>query len=311
MAHHYSHSSLKSTNVRIIRLRQAIVHGLLATAYRWFPSATRQFVFNHFFTPLRYQPSEAALAFAFQGRALQIKVDGLTLYGRRLGQGPAVLFVHGWNGGGLQFYSYFKAFMDAGYSVMAFDAPGHGRSEGRASNYFLFSNMIRAVLNSTEGQDIVAVVGHSLGASAVVNALDKETFAPATVLIAPAMRLKEILYNTFSYYGMPVAILSELLGLLERCHGYDLRIDNPYLMALQSEKKALVVHDRNDPTTPYHDSARVADRNPHYDLYGTRGLGHKGVLRDPVVIETVLTYVRQQLLETAATTAARKMVARA
>jgi pimeloyl-ACP methyl ester carboxylesterase len=292
-------------------LRQATVHGLLAAGYRWFPSATRQFIFNHFFTPKRYQPSKAALAFALQGRALQIKVDGLTLYGRRLGQGPAVLFVHGWNGGGLQFYHYFKAFMDAGYSVLAFDAPGHGRSEGRDSNYFLFSNMIRAVLNSTAGQDIVAIVGHSLGASAVINALDKEPFAPATVLLAPAMRLREILYNTFNYYGMPLAILNELLGRLERRYGYDLRVDNPYLMALQSAKAALVVHDREDPTTPYHDSAQVVDRNSYYDLYGTRGLGHKGLLRDPVVIDTVLSYVRQQLMLTTAPSTANDLKARA
>jgi pimeloyl-ACP methyl ester carboxylesterase len=301
MANHYSQSAIKSTNVRIIKLRQAAVRGLLSAGYRWFPSATRKFIFKHFFTPQRYQPSAAALSFAQQGYALQIKVNGLTLYGRRLGRGPAVLFVHGWNGGGMQFYHYFKAFVDAGYSVMAFDAPGHGCSEGDDSNYFLISNTVRSILNSAAGRDIVAIVGHSLGASAVVNALDKEAFAPVTVLIAPAMRLKEILYNTFSYFGMPLTILKDLLSGMEHRFGYDLSVDNPFPMALRSSKATLIVHDREDPTTPYHDSAQVAAKNPYYDLYSTRGLGHKGVLKDPVVVDDVLSYIRQQLLPVAST----------
>src|SRR5712692_10468276 len=61
------------------------------------------------------------------------------------GKGPAVLLVHGWGGHAGRLTPFVEPLTDAGFSVVAFDAPGHGSAPGRRSSLPDMVEAIRAV----------------------------------------------------------------------------------------------------------------------------------------------------------------------
>jgi alpha-beta hydrolase superfamily lysophospholipase len=87
------------------------------------------------------------------------------------GQGPAVLCVHGWSSRGLRFVGLVKPLTEAGYKVIAFDAPAHGRSSGSHVDLMDFADSVMAVAERSGPID--AVVAHSFGAAATLQALER------------------------------------------------------------------------------------------------------------------------------------------
>jgi len=201
------------------------------------------------------------------------------------------LFVHGWNGRGAHFSPFFAPLTAAGFSVTAFDAPGHGESQGNDTSYFEMTDVVRALLRRATDGGIQAVVGHSLGAAAVINALSKEGAAPATVLIAPALDLEGILYTAFERHGIPETVYRGVIGRYEREFGYSMHRDNPIRLLPALGHPVFIVHDRSDPTTPYLESRRIAEETTGVRLFSTSGLGHKRILAEPDVIDWVVRRV--------------------
>jgi pimeloyl-ACP methyl ester carboxylesterase len=53
----------------------------------------------------------------------------------------------------------------------------------------------------------------------------------------------------------------------------------------------LVVHDAEDADVPVREGEAIAAAWPGAELVRTHGLGHRGVLRDPGVIQRVVSFV--------------------
>src|SRR6185503_15435757 len=114
---------------------------------------------------------------------------------QRWGKGPLVILVHGWNGRGSQLGGFVQPLVDAGFQVVAFDAPGHGGPRGASSSLVRFADAFDAVVDATRPffQPLAAVVAHSMGGAAVTYALsrraersaDAELGSPRLVFIAP------------------------------------------------------------------------------------------------------------------------------
>jgi pimeloyl-ACP methyl ester carboxylesterase len=91
-------------------------------------------------------------------------VDGINIYSIDVGQGPAVVFVHG----GYVNMSYWDAQLNAfadDFRVLALDLPGHGLSESPpndALSYEFFARAVEAVREEAGVEEIV-LVGHSMG----------------------------------------------------------------------------------------------------------------------------------------------------
>ncbi len=81
----------------------------------------------------------------------------------RWGSGPTVLLVHGWGGHAGRLAHFVSPLTAAGFSVVAFDAPGHGCSDRTLCSLPEIAESIRALAGKI---DLFGVVGHSLGATA-------------------------------------------------------------------------------------------------------------------------------------------------
>jgi pimeloyl-ACP methyl ester carboxylesterase len=175
--------------------------------------------------------------------------------------------------------------------VVTFDAPAHGFSEGTSTNYFEFTDVIRSFIKTGNGYDVAAAIGHSLGAGAIVNSLSKERISIPAVLLAPALKLKEVLYNTFDLYGIPKNLYRHMISNFEQIYGYSLTRDNPVRLIPDVTAPILIVHDRDDSMIPYMDSRSVVEKNIAVKLRTTAGLGHKQILLDERVLSTSLKYL--------------------
>lgn len=80
---------------------------------------------------------------------------------RTAGQGPTVVFLHGLAGNSLSWVRQFPA-LSAGYRVVAWDAPGFGRSDVVAPDVEVFAETLGDLLDHLDGGP-AALVGHSMG----------------------------------------------------------------------------------------------------------------------------------------------------
>ena len=283
-----------STNVRIIYFRQLATRIILKLYWNISPAMAKRFVKNHFFKSADYRTTAEQKRILGNGSKFQIDLHGKTIQCWKWGEGPGILFVHGWNGRGIQFYRFFESLRRAGFAIITFDAPGHGESTGTTSSYFEWTDTVRAILNPSNRFNIRGIIGHSLGGSAVINALSKEKVSVPTVLIAPALKLKQILFNTFNLYGIPAVIYRKVIEELEHRFGYTLEGDNPSNLIPEVGTDVLIVHDQQDGTVPFLDSEEFAETLPTVMLHETDGLGHRRILTDRKIVELITEYIVRQ-----------------
>jgi hypothetical protein len=280
-----------STNVRYKKAKQRGAHFLLKELWRFAPNVTKDFLFKRFFKPMSYPLTPFERQYLENGTSFHINVHEKKVRCWKWGRGPEILFVHGWNGRGVNLAYFFKALIDAGYSVITYDAPAHGESDGQFTNYFELTDTVRAFFDPSLGFDIQGIIAYSIGASAAINCISKEKLSIDTVLIAPALKLKEILFNHFNHHGVPKTVYQNLISDLERSYGYDLQQDNPYDLAKTIAAKMLIVHDKDDRTIPYMDSKIISENKDNVDLHTTEGLGHKRILGDKAVVDFITSYI--------------------
>ncbi|HEY2750562.1 alpha/beta hydrolase [Phenylobacterium sp.] len=135
-------------------------------------------------TGLRAHPARAA-----SRRATEIRTrEGVRLFHRDWGEGPAILFAASWALSS-EMWAYQVAHLsDAGFRCIAYDRRGHGRSDIPASGYDMdtFADDLATVIDALDLRDVV-LVGHSTGGAEVVRYLGRHgtTRVRKVVLMAP------------------------------------------------------------------------------------------------------------------------------
>jgi predicted alpha/beta hydrolase family esterase len=291
MANRFKDLNHNSTNVRNNNFKKGFTYLIFYTLWYMIPSIIKKVTLKQFFKPIKYKPMELEKNFLETGKNFQIKVCDKTIQCWKWGEGPLVIFVHGWNGSGIQFVQFFKSFIKASYSVVTFDGPGHGKSQGETSSYFEMTDAVRAIMNYFKDKYIQGIVAHSFGAAAIINSMDKEDCFYNAVLIAPPLKFKDILDKTFDFYGIPRIICRSILNDYEKRFGYNLAKDDPYILLKENRYKLLVIHDRSDKAISYLDTEEVSNQIETIELLTTNGLGHKRILQDQDVINKTLNYI--------------------
>jgi pimeloyl-ACP methyl ester carboxylesterase len=227
-----------------------------------------------------------------------ITVDGDTLavmgWGERNpGTQPAVVLVHGWSGRGAQLGGFAQPLVDAGYRVVAFDAPGHGRSSGNRTTIFRIASAL-AEVNRCYGP-FTGAVGHSFGNPVIGLALSQGQIGVARVVaISPPLNAQGLVEKFGRGIHAPEAVRRRFGPRLEAEFGDDIwqRVSLEHL-APQLNAKALIIHDAEDFGVPWQEGARVAELWPDAEFWRTAGLGHLRILRDKDVIARAAAFISE------------------
>jgi pimeloyl-ACP methyl ester carboxylesterase len=237
----------------------------------------------------------------------ELRVEGPSggIAARRWGEvGPLVLLVHGWNGRGSQLGAFVAPLVATGHQVVAFDAPGHGRSYGSRSSLLEFANAFDAVLDTVRPffQPLRGVVAHSMGGAAVTYALSRAQARgravsepgagePRLVFIAPPTDVRGFVDTVSGQLGLLPQTQARLESLLERRIGQRLEDLHALKLAGAMRQPLLVVHDEQDRAVPFECGQSLAAAWPGAELYPTRGLGHSRILRDAGVISATTGFI--------------------
>ena len=244
-----------------------------------------------FLTPPRHGFRRAELD-ALEGASLfTVPMPTGRLVGWRWGraQDPAVVLVHGWGGRAAQLRSFVVPLMARGYSVVAFDAPGHGMTGGRESSIVHMAAALEAVLK--EIGPAAAIVGHSVGGAVAGYVLSRGAPVKKAVLLAPPASLTEYSHRFARLLRLPEGIRALMQAQIERRLGIRWSDFEVEATAPRLTQPALIVHDIDDRDNPFRDGERYAQHWPGARLVASHGLGHHGALRDSAVIHEVAAFI--------------------
>jgi hypothetical protein len=207
----------------------------------------------------------------------------------RWGTGPTVLLVHGWEGRGAQLGAIVPPLVDAGFSVMTFDAPAHGDSPGKRLVIADVAASIRAAERAAGG--LHGIVAHSFGAASTTLALARGLDAKRVVYMAPAVVLARAIGNFQRITGVDDAALGGLVAHLTRVNGFHPDDVLPEMLAPRIDASLLAFHDAGDDEVPLEDGRRLVAAWSGATLVETQDLGHRRILRDPAVSERAVAFL--------------------
>ncbi|MEM7584193.1 MAG: alpha/beta hydrolase [Acidobacteriota bacterium] len=284
--------SQKSTIGRI-NFVHSTVRPVLGGLSRLAPGPASSLALRLFLTPPRFQVPTREQWWSTEAESFAIPFGAGKLTAWRWGwHGPTVLLVHGWAGRGRQLGAFAAPLVEAGYQVVAFDAPGHGLSSGSRSSLPEMVDAVAAMVRHEGG--VAAIVAHSLGAAATTLALGRPGTPPDVerlVYLSPSVDMTHVTSRFGEMTGFNDDVIRRLRSGLEQRFAFRWQDLEGLGMAPTMRLPLLVVHDRDDPEVPWREGRALVQAWPNARLEATRGLGHRRILRDDAVVAEVTRFV--------------------
>ncbi len=246
--------------------------------------------FRLFCKPRRSPLKKHHLAFFQTARQTDFDFNGTPVRLYEWGNGPKkVLFVHGWQSHSFRWRKYVESLPAEEYTLVAFDAPGHGQSGGDQFTVPLNAYLIWLLIERYQGFD--AVVAHSIGSISVFYAMahyDIQTVSKVVAMASPS-RAAEF----FAFYTDALKLREHTVRQIKHEFQSHVRhqLEGISLPAYAGKVTVpgLIIHDEADPETPYQNALELLENWKNATLITTRGLGHN--LKSPAVAEVVKDYI--------------------
>lgn len=203
--------------------------------------------------------------------------------------GEKVLLAHGWSGRGTQLYRIAEMLHKQGFSVIAYDAPAHGKSTGTYANILKMIAAIDELNHAYHGFD--HVIGHSLGAMALLNYYKNPQNVKKIIVIGAGDVMSMIFENFTSAIGLSSKAAEEMTAYFE--HKYEIKIDDysSNVVVKDQHVPTLILHDEDDFDILSSNADNIAKHHPNATLIKTKGLGHRKILRDDAVINHIISFI--------------------
>jgi pimeloyl-ACP methyl ester carboxylesterase len=245
-----------------------------------------------FLTPPRVRASSREQHALSQGEPFAVRLGAGTLRCWRIGEGPAVLLVHGWGGRAGQLTAFAPALRERGCSAVTFDAPAHGSSSGRIASVPEFADAISAVARYAGAR---AAIGHSVGAAGLALAMLRGTWLDGAVFVGPP-RNPAGFYDRFcEALGLGRRVREMARWRVEQRAGVPFEDLDLARMGPALATPLLVIHDRADQEVSWAEGAAIAGAWPGARLTSTDGLGHRRILRDGGVAAEAAQFVADRI----------------
>ncbi|MEQ8926181.1 MAG: alpha/beta hydrolase [Fulvivirga sp.] len=252
-------------------------------AKRWFVKI--------FFSTAKYKTPYGEMDIADKATKYQILYNGKQVQVYEWGEGKPVLFVHGWMGRATQFRKFVPLFTENGYKVVAFDATGHGQSDGSSSHLMEFVGIIEQLQNNYRKFEMI--VGHSLGGVASFHAA-LAGISNKLVLISSPTVGSQILEEFRNKIGASEKMLPYFEDRIITNYGKTFEeYSISHNISRLRNTELLIIHDINDREAPYTNAELVHKLYPLSKMMTTEGNGHTRILKDEHVINAVLSHLKE------------------
>lgn len=256
----------------------------------FFPGHLGKLAYRLWFTTHRFNRPEAENRAAEQADRTITRVNNVDITTWSWGDGPPVLFIHGWSGRGTQAVHFLQPLIRSGFRVVSFDAPAHGETKGNRTSMLEIADVVLAM--EKEHGRFASTITHSFGGMIMAYAANQGFCTDSAVCICPPASIDTILASFQRSLELPDSVLDAMKRRLFAHYGSDLDRRVSMLGNVRSLSiPALVIHDDKDRDVPWNDGKAVADAWPGARFMLTHGLGHRRILRDPSTIAAVTDFI--------------------
>jgi pimeloyl-ACP methyl ester carboxylesterase len=202
-----------------------------------------------------------------------------------------VLICHGFQSRAYKFEKYAQLLHQAGFEVLAFDAPAHGDSSGKQFNAYDYSLLIHDIENNYG--PIYAVIAHSFGGLAASLAFENINHTlKKLILIAPATETKTAIDQFFHIFHMSGDLREYVDDLVVQLSDKPVNWFSVNRALLQVQCPVLWIHDEHDAQCPYQDTQPTRNLNSkNIQFITTQHLGHNKIYHDEVVQSKVVKFI--------------------
>jgi len=229
-----------------------------------------------------------------------LKVEEKNVFYYKWGQGhEKIVFVHGWQSHSYRWKSFIEQFDKNKFTLIAFDAPGHGNSESKISNIPLYEKSIKSLIEAIG--DIDHFIGHSIGSFACASFIYHANYSikSFTSLATPYSA-----HEFFEHFNNKLKMSSRMRKTLEdyfkNYTGYPVSHYSfkTFIQRLNTNS-ALIIHDKNDRSTSFKNSQLISEmlqkKSINTELIITEGLKHN--LRSKKIVDSVETFISKRYLQ--------------
>ncbi|MCM4158018.1 alpha/beta hydrolase [Gramella sp. AN32] len=259
----------------------------------WFsPKIASRFAARLFLTPFRYKipdrEKEMNLNSEQENLILPKSKKQIRVY-KYGSSSKKILLVHGWSGSGTQMSKIAKALLQEGYATISFDAPAHGKMEGKFSMMPYFIESLH-FLNEKFGP-FDAIIGHSLGGISTLRAVQEGVKTKKLVIIGTANSISKITRDFAKNMEMNNKVAKLMQNYLEKKFGEEMEQYSGALSAKSITYPTLILHDENDVDVSVQDAYEIDAALKNSELLITKSLGHRRILGNPKVINKISTFI--------------------
>jgi pimeloyl-ACP methyl ester carboxylesterase len=283
-----------------MKLAQRIAIGYYKTKIKTIALVSKrkaaQKAFELFCTPYSGKPKRKAPAVFHKAEKVSFDFEGITVRGWRWQSdhpnGKKILIAHGFDSYSYRFEKYINPLTRAGFEVLAFDAPGHGISNGKTINVLVYKQTILQI--EKQFGSLFAIIAHSLGGMAAALATEEIPTLQKLVLIAPATETSTAIKNFFTFFPVGNDIQEEMEKLIVEMRGYPISYYSVSRSIKNIHIPVLWLHDEDDWICTYEDVKPVQQYHlPNVEFYITKGLGHSKIYRDNSSSKKIIEFVSQ------------------
>ncbi len=260
------------------------------------PEKAARIAFQRFCTPYHGKPKRIAPEVFSKGENLLFQFDNLTIRGWKWKitnqSRKKVLIVHGFDSCSYKFDQYISPLNEKGYDVYAFDAPGHGISDGTTINGHQYANLIEEIEKRYGKFD--CIMAHSLGALAAALAMENmdNQQQRKLVLIAPATETTTAVNNFFKYIKVNDKVKAAFNNHMYNIGKKTVSFYSVTRAICNYNTPTLWIHDKEDFICDFADTLEAQQAgHKHIQFHLTQGLGHSGIYRKQEVFDVVIQFL--------------------
>ena len=200
-----------------------------------------------------------------------------------------ILMVHGWSGRGTQMVKIADKMLELGYAIISFDAPAHGKSDGKTT---IMTEFIASILEiEKQFGPFEFAIGHSLGGMSILNAIKQNLNVKKAIIIGSGDIIQDVIDDFIQKLQ-----LKPKIGLLLKNH-FEKKYNEPmenYSASFSAKSvtiPVLIIHDKDDDDVALKAAHNIHKHLKNSTLMITEGLGHRKILGDTKVIETIKEFI--------------------
>lgn len=257
------------------------------------PKLATLFAAKLFVTPIKYRIPKRELHMEQESIQSKLFIPSLKKnimvynYGK---SDKKILLVHGWSGRGTQLVKIADEMLKLGYSTLSFDAPAHGKSEGKTT---IMTEFIASILEiEKQFGPFEVAIGHSLGGMSILNAIKQNLNVKKTVIIGSGDIIQDIIDDFIKKLE-----LKPKIGLLLKNH-FEKKFNEPmenYAANFSAKSvtiPVLIIHDKNDDDVNIKAAHNIHKHLKNSTLMITEGLGHRKILGNSEVINSIKEFIK-------------------